>query len=298
MRKLTLMASLVHCTSVLLSPITVHHPSHVSNTSLGHIYALSRNASSDEFQFIDCDLTTWETSVSSLPPGVDIAGNAAAYAIKSKTFWSFTLDHAGERSIIGIDVVGKDLRYSINASAWSPPVFMISAIFVIAGSEDLVVIGVPTPGEAMTMYRVADPTGSGNTTHLGSLPCSGCEDWTWDPVGHVLYAVYNEDSSDGSSPSLVAISIANASAPAVVSNFTLPSDFEFPQWDARTGAVFGLELQQLSGPAGGYERNLTFIFSPADGFYNATSHGPISGGLYVTFDGKAFDPTTRRYDLF
>ena len=155
--------------SLLLTPVVVHAPSRSpSNASLGHIYALSRNASSDEFQYIDCDLTTWETSVSSLPPGVGIAGEAAAYSSASHTFWSFTLDHAGDRSIIGINVLTKNISYSVNASAWSPPVFMVSAIFV-AGSGSLFVIGVPKPGEELLVYSVADPTGggAGNTTHLG-----------------------------------------------------------------------------------------------------------------------------------
>lgn len=270
---------------MLGKPVVVHAASRgaVDNASLGHIYALSRNASSDEFQFIDCDLTTWETSVASLPPGVGIAGEAAAYSTSSQIFWTFTLDHAGERAIVGIDVLTKSLRYSINASAWTPPVFMVSAIFEVDASGGLVVIGVPKPGAELLAYYVADPTGggTGNTTHLGGIPCSDCSDWTWDPLGQTLYAVYNEDSSDDSSPpSLVAISVSNASAPAVVSNFTLENDFEFPQWDARTETVFGLELQQ-PGPAGSaYARNLTVLADPSGGVYSAASHGSIGGGLY------------------
>jgi hypothetical protein len=48
-----------------------------------------------------------------------------------------------------------------------------------------------------------------------------------------------------------------------------------------------------SGPTG-YTRNLTLLADPASGNYSPTSHGPIGDGLYVSFDGKAFDPATRR----
>lgn len=292
-------SGIVRGVSLLLSPVVVHTASRsgpqTNNASLGHIYALSRNASTNDFQYIDCDLTTWETSVSSLPPGVGIAGEAAAYASASHTFWSFTLDHAGERSLIGIDVITQSIIYTVNASAWDPPVFMVSAIFV-AASGSLVVIGVPNPGALPLLYYVSDPTGggAGNTSHLGSLPCAGCSDWAWDPADEVLFAEYNEDSSDASSPpGLVAFSVANASAPVLVSNFTLDDDFEFPQWDPVTRSVFGLELQP-PGPDGSYTRNLTLLADPAGGVYSATSHGPIGDGLYVSFDGKAFDPETRR----
>ncbi len=122
-----------------------------NNESLGYIYALARNASSDMFQFIDLDLTTWETGVSALPPEVRIAGEAAAFM--GGIFWSFTMDQFGNRSIIGIDVSSKAIAYSVNASAWSPPLFIVSAIFPIHSNGGLLVIGV-APGNYPLRYCI------------------------------------------------------------------------------------------------------------------------------------------------
>jgi hypothetical protein len=208
--------------SVAIRVAALHPPiRQSSNTSLGYIYALARNASTNEFQFIDVDLTTWETNVSPLPSDVPIAGEASAFL--GGFFWSFTMDRTDTRSLIGIDVVSKAIAHSINASAWVPSVFMLNALFPVDDKGGLLAIGIPAPGQDQLLYYVSEPLGggAGNTTHLGALPCDGCSDWAWDPVGERLYAVYGEDSDDGAPPSLVVFSVANLSAPVVTANVTL-----------------------------------------------------------------------------
>ena len=49
-------------------------------------------------------------------------------------------------------------------------------------------------------------------------------------------------------------------------------------------------------PGGGFTRNVTILYEPSTGVYNATDHGAISGGFNVDLESgpSAFDETTGR----
>ena len=268
-------------------------PVDAGTASLGHIYAIARNASSDVIQFVDVDLTTWETSIGSLPLG--FGETATLYS--NGFVWSEQAISADTRYLSAIDVSTKAVNVSINMSSWTPAPRFVLALFeapstIVGGG--LIVIARSVQNNGQDVYLVSDPAGTANVSHVGTINCIDCGDWAWDQAGEVFYAISNEESSDPSGSSLIGISIANASAPVVLANFTLLDAFEFPQWDAVNNALFGLSL--ISGGPAGYSRNVTILSNPSAGVYNGTSHGTIGDGLYVILeDGpKAFDPSTRR----
>ena len=275
-----------------------------SAASLGHIYALAPNSSTDLPQFVDVDLTTWELTVAPLPGPVHLIGQAATY--DNGTFWSAYISGVnfdlGSRVVVGIDVSTHAVAYSLNASGWdSPsPIHVVEDIFVNPYSPQgtcLIVTARALHTDALLFFAVDDPRGTGTARFLGSLNCTYCADMTWDPSGGNLYALYNPAyTDDTSSGLLVTISVANASAPAVVANVSLQGGFAFPQWDATTSSVVGLVLAPSNGGRVPYTRNVTFLADPASGVYNATDHGAVGGGLYVDLqDGPvSFDPISRR----
>ena len=262
-----------------------------ANSSLGHIYAIARNASTNTFQFVDVDLTTWESSIGPLPTGF---GDVAAAAFSDDLYWTEQAVSASTRLLSAINVGSKAVVASINMSAWAPAPRFVVAIFPAPSIGGLLVISRSAPNAGQDLYLVSDPTGAANVTLAGTIDCPDCGDWAWDGASDTLYAVSNEESSDPSGSSLVGFSLINASAPIVVANFSLTNAFEFPQWDALTASLFGLSL--VTGGPNGYGRNFTLLNSPSKGILNETNHGTIGDGLYVILEGgpKAFDPSNRR----
>lgn len=202
---------------------------------------------------------------------------------------------SSQRLVVGIDVATREVAYTLNASAWKCPGTLHIVVDVFAGSSGgLVVTARAVKSTELLFYAVPDPRGSGSATLLGSLPCEYCADATWDAQDELMYVLADSSgASDDAGGSLWAISTANLSAPVVVANVTLPGSFGFPQWDPASRAVVGLSLV----PAGsGFTRNVTLLYEPASGVYNATSHGAISGGFYVDLqDGpSSFDAVSGR----
>lgn len=199
---------------------------------------------------------------------------------------------------MGIDVVTREVAFTINASAWECPGTLHVVVDVFAGGASakggLLVTARAVRSSDLLFYVVPDPRGSGAATLLGSLPCEYCADATWDAQGEVMYVLADSGgASDDAGGSLWAISTANLSAPTVIANVTLQAPFGFPQWDPVSRNVVGLTL----APAGGtFTRNVTLLYEPASGIYNATSHGAIGGGFYVDLqDGpSSFDAASGR----
>lgn len=262
-----------------------------ANSSLGHIYSIARNASTNIFQFVDVDLTTWESSVGPLPTGF---GEVAAAAFCDDLYWTEQALSASTRFLSAINVGSKAVVASINMSAWAPAPRFVVAIFPAPSIGGLLVIARSAPTGGQDLYLVSDPTGAANVTLAGTIDCPDCGDWAWDGASDTLYAVSNEESSDPSGSSLIGFSLTNTSAPILVANFSLANSFEFPQWDALTASLFGLSL--VTGGPNGYGRNFTVLDGPSNGVLNETNHGTLGDGLYVILEGgpKAFDPTNRR----
>ena len=262
-----------------------------ANSSLGHIYSIARNASTNIFQFLDVDLTTWESSVGPLPGGF---GDVAAAAFSDGLYWTEQALSTSTRLLSAINVDNKAVVASINMSAWAPAPRFVVAIFPAPSVGGLLVVARSAPNAGQDVFLVSDPTGTANVTLAGTVDCPDCGDWAWDGVSDTLYAISNEESSDPSGSSLVGFSLSNASAPVLVANFTLTNAFEFPQWDTLTASLFGLSL--VTGGPNGYGRNFTVLNDPSNGALNETSHGTIGDGLYVILEGgpKAFDPISRR----
>lgn len=68
--------------------IIAYASAHTEGAALGHIYALALNSSTDTPQFVDVDLTSWETAAAPLPAGppIHLIGQAACY--DNGTFWT------------------------------------------------------------------------------------------------------------------------------------------------------------------------------------------------------------------
>lgn len=261
--------------------------------SLGHIYALTSNGTTNLYNVVDVDLTTWGMSVGpSLGQDYGTFGQAALY--KNGTFWAFAWDKIAN-FILGFNTTTLAQQYSLNVSAWvhGADIELVSAIFANPRTNGLVVLA--SSGSGVLVYSVSNPQEPEPAAALlGELPCTDCSDFAWDPATEMLFAVLNEES-ETSSGNMLVFSTANASAPTLTSNITLQSSFEFPQWDELSQRVTGLTL--IQGGPGGYSRNFTLLAtSPGNNAYNETSHGTVPNGYFVILEGgpKAFDSVNRR----
>lgn len=181
----------------------------------------------------------------------------------------------------------------LNASSWPSPGTLHVVVDVFSGANGLLVTARVIGSQDLLFFTVPDPFENGTATFLGSLPCPYCGSATYDSVGQLLYVlVDSQGSSDDSGGELW--SISTECGFFVVANVTLPVPFAFPQWDAASRSVVGLTLVQASG--GSYTRNVTLLYEPASGAYNATDHGAIPGGFFVDLSSgpSAFDAATGR----
>ena len=267
-----------------------------SSASLGHIYALTSNGTTNCLNLLDVDLTSWGIRVGpSLAPSVDTAEQAAAF--DNGTFWTDTFDDFGAY-IVGFDVSTMEVAYSLNISTWplSGGFLFIDGIFVTVEGDLLVAGNAGCNAQGCgdeQFYRIADPKGKGVAAHIGSLPFGGVADVTFDPVSSSIFFILGE-GSETSSGVLLGVEAPPGGVPEIVANITLQDFFAWPQWDAGSQSVFGLSLYR--GPAA-LARNVTFLaVPPGETAFNATTHGTIPGGYYVSLeDGpKAFDPVSRR----
>lgn len=279
--------------STLLCLLAVFHaPTRSHGASLGHVYAISSNGTTNELQVVDVDLTTWAIRVSAPYPGFTAFGQAAA--VQNGTFWTFLMDDTG-CYLAGFDTGTLALVTVLNTSSWvdAGRCVFIDDVFAFPSNESLLVIGRADSSGLQAFYVVADPhDGTGAAQLLGSVSCVDCGDITWDAATGTLYEIEGEDDENDSGNLIVVSLQGNGSKPSVVGNFTLANHFSFPQWDAATRTLTGLSLS--STPAG-YARNVSRMAVTAMG-YNVTDHGALGDGFFVILtDGpKAFDPVTRR----
>lgn len=267
-----------------------------SSTSLGHIYALTSNGTTNCLNLLDVDLTSWGIRVGpSLAPSIATAEQAAVF--DNGTFWTDTFDDFGAY-VVGFDVSTMEVAYSLNISTWpmSGGFLFIDGIFVTMEGDLLVAGNAGCNAQGCgdeQFYRVADPKGKGVAVHIGSLPFGGVADVTFDPVSSSIFFILGE-GSETSSGVLLGVEAPPGGVPEIVANITLQDFFAWPQWDASSQSVFGLSLYR--GPAA-LARNVTFLaVPPGETAFNATTHGAIPGGYYVSLeDGpKAFDLVSRR----
>ena len=144
----------------------------------------------------------------------------------------------------------------------------------------------------MTLFAVDPATDEAALlADLAPAECASyCADAEFDAVGGLLYMVAGEED-DGDDAVLVVLNVSAAPV-ALAAAVPLSHHFAFPQWDAKTRSIFGLELS--TGP---YARNMTLLADPArTRAFSPTSHGALGDGLYVILSEgpKAFDPATRR----
>lgn len=271
--------------------------------SNGHIYSVALNGTTNILNFIDLNLDTYIASVG--PPlntDFDTFGESAVFSNYTSTggraiYWTFMMDSYAN-FIAGFDVIEKDIVYILNCSSWpnGGPYFM-SALFE-RPDKSLLAIGeygsaAPT---TQTLYSIVNPTSTTPTvTILGNVSCPGlgnyCSDCAYDVTRDILFQISGEEDQNDSG-GLVTINVTTLQ---VLSSFNLQNHFAFSFWDPITMSVVGIEL--ATDAQGNYMRNLTLISDPVIyNQYNATSHGAIGDGLYVTLEPgpKDFDPFTRR----
>ena len=212
--------------------------------SLGHIYALTSNGTTNLLNVIDVDLTTWETTVGpSLAPTLDTFGQAALCVVfinfsrlllqltqlplfryDNGTFWAAAFDNYANY-VIGFDVITLTPKYVLNASMWESGTSLgvVESIFSNPRTGGLVVTGFLVGAtHPLAFYSVENPTAPSPTVQLlGGFPCPNyCSDFAWDSKGEVLYTISNEESETVSGQ-LFAVSTSNSSSPALLSNVTL-----------------------------------------------------------------------------
>lgn len=257
--------------------------------SLGHIYAVSSNGTTNDDTFLDVNLDTWEISTGpDLGRSYDTFGQAAA--IQDGVYWTFDMGQPLNADLTGIDITSKSIAFRLNTSLWpSGGPFFFDSIFAIADGALLVVgaYGSAKP-DLISLYHVESPKSSPRVTLLGNVSCPGyCEDGALDAASSTLY--FTSGASDTASGSLVAVSLGPG-APAVTGTVPLADFFDFKQFSPAEGGLFGLSLWRS---AAGIMRNVTRLRAPG---FSPESAGPIGDGMYVVLeDGpKAYDEATRR----
>lgn len=259
--------------------------------SLGHIYAVSSNGTTNDDNFLDVDLDTWQISAGpDLGKNYDTFGQAAA--IQDGVYWTFDMGEPLNADLTGIDIATKSIAFRLNTSLWpSGGPFFFDSLFAVADGALLVVgsYGSAIP-DLISLYRVDSPTAAAQVTLLGNVTCPGyCEDGALDVASSTLY--FTSGASDTASGSLVAVSLGPG-APAVTGTAPLADFFDFKQFSSAEGGLFGLSLWRTE--AGGIMgRNVTRLRAPG---FAPDSAGPIGDGMYVVLeDGpKAYDAATRR----
>ena len=110
--------------------------------SLGHIYALSLNGTTNKLNLLDVDLTTWTIRVGpTLTDPYDVATAEQAAAYDDGTYWTDTFDDFGGY-VSGFNVSSMAIEYTLNVSNWpqSGGFLFLDGIFV-TGAGDLLVTG-------------------------------------------------------------------------------------------------------------------------------------------------------------
>ena len=265
-------------------------PALATSAGLGHIYSVATNGTTNNDNFLDLDLTTWEVSVGpDLGPGFETFGQAAA--VVDSVYWLFNLGNRRSALLTGIDVATRAVAYNLDASQWPlGGTYFFEAVFAQADGHSLLVVGSygsAAPG-LLVLYSIAAPKSAAPVvTHLGNVTCPDyCADAAFHAPSGTLYLT--SGASDTSSGSLVEVSLSAPGGPAITRTSPLANFFDFKQV-AADGGLFGLSL--WSAP-GGPARNLTRL----DSSLAPVDEGAIGDGLYVVLeDGpKAYDAATQR----
>lgn len=268
------------------------HALQPATCSLGHLYAVTSNGTTNEDNFIDVNLDTWEVSVGpTLPATYDTFGQAAA--VVDGVYWTYNMGETYNAALTGIDVTTRSIAFDVNVSQWKfGGPFFFDSIFAAQDGHSLLVVGSfgSRDPDIVILYSIATPKTNPVSTFLGNVTCPGyCEDGAFDPVTNTLYLT--SGATDTSSGNLVAISLGGANGPSVTSTTPLSDFFDFKQWDSASSGLFGLTL--WTADSGNMARNVTRLKGSS---FAPTSQGPIGDGLFVVLeDGpKAFDPATQR----
>lgn len=191
--------------------------------SLGHIFALTSNGTTNCLNLLDVDLTTWGVRVGpALAPSVFTAEQAAIF--DNGTFWTDTFDDFGAY-VVGFDVSALSIAYTLNVSTWpqSGGFLFLDGIFVTSGGDLLVAGNAGCNAKGCgdeKFYRIADPKGAGSAEYLGSLPFGGVADVTFDAASDTIYFILGE-GSETSSGALVGVEAMPGGTPKIVANITL-----------------------------------------------------------------------------
>lgn len=286
------------------------------------MYGIAINGTTNFYQFIRADLTTFGLSILSTLDGY-FPLSSAAVVDQEGIYWTpiaqqgqrghthekitptvqhrtphrsshfhprtFEGQNADSVLLIGLSTQTGKILQSFPTTGWLPnaSIVLIECIFTNPNKADNLFIVARDPKVANVQALLDFNTHSGAVHLRGTVSATG-GDCAWNPAGDLLYEIYAPD--DTTSGSLLVLSTAPPTR--AVGTIALQNFFALPAWDDQNNGLVGLVL--TDGAAGSHGRNTTVLF-PQALTYNTTVLGSGLGPFYVLFDGpKAFDAEHHR----
>lgn len=272
------------------------------NGSVGFLYFVSLNGTTNKNQLYCTDLNHWSTFPFGEPlDGKEAIGSAAAVDHDSGIYYQLLLNGIGGdpgsayTSITAFSTASGKLTKEFKVDSLlsgSSALTMVSAFFIVPSSKGnmLVVAREIVNHKEGAQYVLDLDVGSGIATVRGSFNSSAGM-WTWDASGETLWGVTYDENAKDPSGTMVAVSTKPGDV-SVLGTFNTSNFFMLPEWNQKLKAIHGLEL--FKGPPGpAYDRRFATVDALS---MNFTVQSEVSlSPFYVISEGpRAFDQDGQR----